>query len=265
MCYHRGGDVSPITPSLPFPGREGEHKRTLVASRLSKRLRMHNLTTFSEYIKFLKDDKSDTEIVDFINAVTTNKTDFFRENKHFEFMRSTFLPAWEKAHKEGLVDNLRIWSAACSSGEEPYSILITLYEYFGSNMDKYDIKVLGTDIDTSVLEHAQVGIFREDVVSPISNSMLRKYFLRGKGDNSNRYKVKDFLKKYIVFRQLNFKDKDYDIHTKFDLVFCRNVIIYFDKEFQKSLFSRLYGYMKHNAYIFIGHSETLFGVSEQFK
>lgn len=242
-----------------------EHKKALVTSRLGKRLRALHMKSFGEYIKFLKSPDGGEETINFVNAVTTNKTDFFRENKHFEYMKSTFLPNWEKAYKEGKVKNLRIWSAACSTGEEPYSILITLHEYFKNHFDKYDIRVLASDIDTNVLRHGQNGIYRDEAVEPISIDLLRKYFLKGSVKNEGLYKVKDFLKKNIAFRMLNFKDEDFDIHTQFDLIFCRNVIIYFDKGFQKELFDRFYGYLKDDGLVFIGHSETLFGVSDKFK
>ncbi len=240
------------------------HKRALVTSRLSKRLRALKMDSFREYIDFVKNAK-DEELTNFVNAVTTNKTDFFRENKHFEYMKSTFLPDWEKNFKAGKVKNLRIWSAACSTGEEPYTIQMTLHEYFGANYDKYDIKVLASDIDTNVLAHGRAGIYKEESVEPIQENILRKYFLKGTGDKEGLYKVKDILKKNLFFRQLNFKDEDFDIHTQFDLIFCRNVIIYFDKEFQKELFNKFYRYLKEDSLVFIGHSETLFGVSDKFK
>ena len=240
------------------------HKRALVTSRLSKRLRALHMDSFREYIDFVKNAK-DEELTNFVNAVTTNKTDFFRENKHFEYMKSTFLPDWEKNFKAGKVKNLRIWSAACSTGEEPYTIQMTLHEYFGSNYDRYDIKVLASDIDTNVLAHGRAGIYREESVEPIQDNILRKYFLKGTGDKEGLYKVKDILKKNLFFRQLNFKDEDFDIHTQFDLIFCRNVIIYFDKEFQKELFNKFHRYLKEDGLVFIGHSETLFGVSDKFK
>ena len=240
------------------------HKRALVTSRLSKRLRALHMDSFREYIEFVKNAK-DEELTNFVNAVTTNKTDFFRENKHFEYMKSTFLPDWEKNFKAGKVKNLRIWSAACSTGEEPYTIQMTLHEYFGSNYDKYDIKVLASDIDTNVLAHGRAGIYREESVEPIQDNILRKYFLKGAGDKEGLYKVKDILKKNLFFRQLNFKDEDFDMHTQFDLIFCRNVIIYFDKDFQKELFNKFYRYLKDDSLVFIGHSETLFGVSDKFK
>ena len=240
------------------------HKRALVTSRLSKRLRALHMDSFREYIEFVKNAK-DEELTNFVNAVTTNKTDFFRENKHFEYMKSTFLPDWEKNFKAGKVKNLRIWSAACSTGEEPYTIQMTLHEYFSSNYDKYDIKVLASDIDTNVLAHGRAGIYREESVEPIQDNILRKYFLKGAGDKEGLYKVKDILKKNLFFRQLNFKDEDFDIHTQFDLIFCRNVIIYFDKDFQKELFNKFYRYLKDDSLVFIGHSETLFGVSDKFK
>ena len=240
------------------------HKRALVTSRLSKRLRALHMDSFREYIDFVKNAK-DEELTNFVNAVTTNKTDFFRENKHFEYMKSTFLPNWEKNFKDGKIKNLRIWSAACSTGEEPYTIQMTLHEYFGANYDRYDIKVLASDIDTNVLAHGRAGIYREESVEPIQDNILRKYFLKGTGDKEGLYKVKDVLKKNLFFRQLNFKDEDFDIHTQFDLIFCRNVIIYFDKEFQKELFNKFHRYLKEDGLVFIGHSETLFGVSDKFK
>lgn len=240
------------------------HKRALVTSRLSKRLRALHMDSFREYIDFVKNAK-DEELTNFVNAVTTNKTDFFRENKHFEYMKSNFLPEWEKKFKEGKVKNLRIWSAACSTGEEPYTIQMTLHEYFGSNYDRYDIKVLASDIDTNVLAHGRAGIYKEESVEPIQPNILRKYFLKGTGDKEGLYKVKDILQKNLFFRQLNFKDEDFNIHTQFDLIFCRNVIIYFDKEFQKELFNKFHRYLKEDGLVFIGHSETLFGVSDKFK
>ncbi len=240
------------------------HKRALVTSRISKRLRALHMNSFREDIDFVKTAR-DEELTNFVNAVTTNKTDFFRENKHFEYMKTAFLPEWEKNYKSGKVKNLRIWSAACSTGEEPYTIQMTLHEYFGSRYDKYDIKVLASDIDTNVLSQARIGIYKKETVDPIEDNILRKYFLRGAGDKEGLYRVKDILKKNLYFRQLNFKDEDFDIHTQFDLIFCRNVIIYFDKEFQKELFNKFYRYLKEDSLVFIGHSETLFGVSDKFK
>ncbi|MBW5399406.1 chemotaxis protein CheR [Brachyspira pilosicoli] len=241
-----------------------EHKRALVTSRISKRIRALNMSSFKEYIDYLK-GAPDEEVTNFINAVTTNKTDFFRENKHFEYMKTTFLPNWEKSYKEGKVNNLRIWSAACSTGEEPYTIAMTLHDYFGERFNHYDIKILASDIDTNVLSHACAGIYKEETVETIQTNTLKKYFLKGTGNNAGLYKVKNILQKCISFRQLNFKDEDFDIHTQFDLIFCRNVIIYFDKEFQKELFNKFYRYMKEDSYVFIGHSETLFGISDLFK
>lgn len=242
-----------------------EHKRALVNSRIIKRLRALNMSSFKEYIDFLRNVSDEEEITNFINAVTTNKTDFFRENKHFEYMKSNFLPSWEKSYQEGRVKNLRIWSAACSTGEEPYTIAMTLHEYFGERYGKYDIKILASDIDTNVLSHAMRGVYKEESVDPIANSILKKYFLKGTGEKAGFYKVKEILQKDLFFRQLNFKESDFDIHTMFDLIFCRNVIIYFDKDFQKELFNKFYRYMKEDSLVFIGHSETLFGISDKFK
>lgn len=242
-----------------------EHKRALIASRIGKRLRSLKIDTYTDYVNYLKSPDGKQEIVEFTNAVTTNKTDFFRENKHFEYMKTTFLPNWEESVRKGENKNLRIWSAGCSSGEEPYTIMMTLFDYFGKNISQYDIKVLATDLDTSVIAHAMEGIYKEDVINDIPQTTLKKYFMKGVGENQGKYKVRDELKKYLSFKQINFKNTDYDIRTQFDIIFCRNVIIYFDKDFQKELFEKFYKYMKNDSYIFIGHSETLFGVSEKFK
>lgn len=244
----------------------GDHKRALVSSRLGKRIRALHFEGFADYIAYLNKPDGEQEIINFVNAVTTNKTDFFRENKQFEFMQTTLLPAIKEKLARREKTKIRIWSAGCSTGEEPYSIMITLFEFFGlTAMKSLDIRMLASDIDTNVLARAEEGVYREDVVRPVSEPLLRRYFLKGKGENAGLYRVKDFVKPYIKFRQINLRHDTYPIHTKFDFIFCRNVIIYFDKEFQKSLFSRYYNYLHDDGFVFIGHSETLFGVSEKFK
>lgn len=244
----------------------GDHKRALVTSRLGRRIRALKMDSFDDYIAFLASEEGKTELVNFMNAVTTNKTDFYRENKQFIFLRENLLPEIDKGLRSGEIKKLRIWSAACSTGEEPYTIMLVLLNYFGrSRLEKMDFMMLASDIDTSVLDRAQEGVYREELVKPISQEELKKYFLRGKGEHDGYYKVKDYIKQFIKFRQINLKDETFPIKTEFDILFCRNVIIYFDKEFQRELFAKFYPYLKEKSYVFIGHSETLFGVSERFK
>ncbi len=142
---------------------------------------------------------------------------------------------------------------------------MTLLEYFGRNIDKYDVRVLGTDLDTNVVNHAHNGIYAADRVQDIDKNILRKYFLKGSGANEGKYMIKDELRKYLSLKQLNFKEPDFHISAKFDIIFCRNVIIYFDKGFQRELFTKFYDYLKDDSRVFIGHSETLFGVTDKFE
>ena len=181
--------------------------------------------------------------------VTTNKTEFFREGFHFDYLRDIVFPAFDS------LDEIRIWSAGCSTGEEPYSIAVTACEYFSGR--KNPVKILATDIDTNVLATASEGIYKADQVSVMETDLLQKYFLRGKNENKNLFKTKDHLKKMIHFARLNLLDEMYPMKKKFHAVFCRNVVIYFDKETQKILFQKFYDYICDSGFLFIGHSENI--------
>lgn len=231
-------------------------KKALMQSRIMRRLRYLRLPNYESYKEYLQTNY-DEEIVHFVNAVTTNKTDFFRENQHFEFLSETVLP--EKVNKK----QIRIWSAGCSTGEEPYSIAITLKEFLKDK--SIDAKILATDIDTTVLEHAYRGIYKYETVQNIKPDILKKYFYRGSGDNEGMFKVKDSVKELVTFKRLNLQMDKYPMKKKFDIIFCRNVIIYFDKETQRKLFNKYYDYLDNDGYLFIGHSENLSGVTEKFK
>lgn len=233
-------------------------KKILVQSRLMKRLRALNLETFGDYYKYLIDNFEE-EKINFINSITTNKTDFFRENDHFEYMKSYILPAFEeKGERE-----IRIWSAGCSTGEEPYTIGITLFEYFKGKKSP-EFKILATDIDTQVLDKGINGVYTQDQVGAIDEKILKAYFLKGTGDNAGFFKVKDFLKKAVYFRRLNLLAEDYPMRKKFDVIFCRNVIIYFDKDTQKKLFDNFSRYLKDDGYLLVGHSENISSVTDKF-
>src|SRR4030067_3097552 len=206
-----------------------EMKNALVQARVMKRLRELKIWNYKEYCCYLSDNY-DREIINLINCITTNKTDFFREPKHFEFLKEAALPAFEKAGRK----QVSIWSAGCSTGAEPYSIAITVFEYFRDKKIP-DIKILATDIDTEVLRKGESGIYTSDEVGSIDQDILQNYFMRGVGQNSGLFKVKDFMKKIIHFDRLNLLNDTYPLRTVFDIIFCRNVIIYFDVESRQSV------------------------------
>jgi len=233
-------------------------KRSLLQSRLLRRLRFLKLYEFSDYIDYLREHYND-EIINFINAITTNKTEFFRENQHFEYLNNIVFPEIKKSDKR----RIRIWSAGCSTGEEPYSIAITAKEYFNESIS--DIKILATDIDTQVLEKGFSGIYSFDQISGIDPVLLKKHFAKGKNENEGAFKVKDVTRSMIVFKRLNLLDQIYPMQGKFDIIFCRNVVIYFDKPTQKILFERFYNYLHDDGYLFVGHSENLSGITDKFR
>jgi chemotaxis protein methyltransferase CheR len=233
-------------------------KKALIQARLSKRLRFLGIPSYRDYYRYLIDNYND-EKIEFINAITTNKTEFFREGKHFEFMRDFCLPEFDSRGKK----TIKIWSAGCSTGEEAYSIAITLREYYPAGKSP-EIKILATDIDTNVLEKAFTGVYTLEQVKDIDVSVMKKYFLRGTGDNEGLFRVKDEIRNMILFRRLNLLDDAYPMKGKFDIMFCRNVIIYFDRPTQKDLFEKFSHYLDDDGYLFIGHSENLTSVSTRF-
>ncbi|EPG76422.1 protein-glutamate O-methyltransferase CheR [Leptospira fainei serovar Hurstbridge str. BUT 6] len=246
-----------------------DHKKIMVQSRLNSRARFHKMASVSDYIRALQADRKffESELTELINRITTNKTDFFRENHHFEFLKDVFFPSVEeKAAKTGK-KSLRIWSSASSTGEEPYSIAITCAEYFAFKPG-WDIKIFASDIDTNVVKTAQDGVYKPDRLEPVSESLKKKYFLRVRdlsGRDEDLYQVKPELKSMIEFKKINLLETPYPFIEKMDCIFCRNVIIYFDKQTQKKIFENFEQVLKDRGLMVIGHSETLFGISEAYK
>ncbi len=236
-------------------------KRELVYGRVSRRLRQLGLTSFADYRALLAGPDGPTEIGEFINAVTTNLTAFFRENHHFDYLREHIL-APRVADAQGS-RRIRVWCAAASTGEEPYSIAMTIAEAV-PDWQRWDIRVLATDLDTNVLQHAETGIYAEDRVRDMPRALLSKYFTRGGDGDAPRFKVKPELAQMIVFRQLNLI-QPLPMSGPLDVIFCRNVIIYFDKDTQRSLFGRMAPLQRPGDVLFLGHSESLFKVSEAWK
>lgn len=242
------------------------HKKIMLQSRLNSRLRVLGMSTYKDYVQKLKSEKVffNTEIDEIINKVTTNKTDFFRENHHFEFLKNTVFPVLEERSKKTYKKNIRIWSSACSTGEEPYSIAMTVLDYF-STRPGWDIKIVASDIDTNVLKTAEKGIYKDDRLAPVEKSTVMKYFTSSKENDGTYYTVRQPLRDLIQFKKINLLETGYPFTEKFDVIFCRNVIIYFDKETQKKIFAGFERVIHEDGFLIIGHSETLFGISENFK
>lgn len=223
-----------------------DSKKQLVYSRLARRLRTLNLPDFTSYLHLLENDLSEQE--EFINALTTNLTAFFREPHHFSIL-SDYVNKRPKGIKK-----LRIWCAASSTGEEPYSIAMTLVEAFG----RFDapVEIIASDIDSSVLREAENGIYTIDRVEAISLAQKKQFFMRGKGSNLGKVRVVDELRQLISFKKINLLDSQWPLEGKFDVIFCRNVMIYFDKPTQLKLLERMVRLLEPDGLYIAGHSES---------
>lgn len=230
-------------------------KRALVCSRLGKRLRELHLADHGEYLVYLRNqDPRGEELQRMVNCLTTNKTDFLREPHHFAFLREVVFPGIERRAAHGGPRRVRIWSAGCSAGHEPYTIAMTIRDYFQS-LRGWDVRVLASDINTNVLQTAARGIYPAEQLAPVPEESLRRHFLRGTGTSAGLYQARPELRQLIEFRQINFMDERWPFRTKFDVVFCRNVIIYFDTATQRKLTLRLAGQVAEGGYLMLGHSE----------
>ena len=240
----------------------GDQKKEMIYSRIVRRIRSLRLNSFAAYCHYLENNL-DIELTDFINAITTNLTAFFREAHHFDFLKQTVLPELKQIHQSD--KRLRIWSAGCSTGEEPYSLAITLHEALhGSN--GWNARILATDLDSNVVAHGRAGIYSAERFRGLDPKIVGKYFSRPCDDNfsDGSLMVNDGLKQYITFNRLNLLGP-WPMKGKFDVIFCRNVVIYFSKDTQRVLFDRYADILNPNGYLFIGHSESLHGVSKRFE
>ncbi|MEW6542931.1 MAG: protein-glutamate O-methyltransferase CheR [Nitrospirota bacterium] len=234
-----------------------QSKRSLLVSRLSKRLRALGIETFQAYYEHVLEDRGG-EFTQMLDCVATNKTDFFREPVHLEFLRDRILPALETAKR------VRIWSSACSSGEEPYSIAITLCDGIAAPL-RWDCKILASDLSTRVLAQAASGIYEAERVRELPPGTIRRHFLKGRGAHAGTVKVKPHLSDLVRFRRINLMDDHYPIKSQLDVIFCRNVMIYFDRATQQRLAAKFHRYLRPGGYLFIGHSESLQWVEHPFR
>ena len=233
-------------------------KRLLVVSRLAKRLRALRFQTYSEYYQLLsKQDAGRVELRRLINCITTNKTSFFREPYHFEMLRYEVVPEIEQRAARVGERKIRIWSAGCSTGEEPYSIAFTLRQALGAAWPSWDVRILASDIDTDVLATAEEAVYPEESAASVPPELRQRFFMRGVGQSKGLFRIRPELRALVTFRRINFVDPVWPIRARFDAVFCRNVIIYFDKQMQRNLIERFAAHLKPHGYLFAGHSESL--------
>lgn len=237
------------------------HKMVMVEARLRKRLRALGYSNFGDYCAYLfSDDGMEEELVQMINVITTNKTDYFREPRHFEALVQTALPRLAELYGAGKRRPVAIWSAGCSTGEEPYTLAMVLSEYALANPG-FQYTILATDISTVVLEKARRAVYSADRVEVIPVSLRKKYLLRSKDRSKNTVRVIPGLRSAVSFRRLNFMDHDFGMRELQDIIFCRNVIIYFDRPTQERVLKRLCRHLVPGGYLFMGHSETLSGLN----
>jgi len=238
-------------------------KRIMLESRLQKRLRLLNFKSFSEYVDFLfSDSGSHSELYHMIDAVTTNKTEFFREADHFEFLLNNWLP--KKSSLWSAVRPCRIWSAGCSSGEEVYTLTIVAEEYRRLN-PSFFYEILGTDISIKVLQEAVNGVYEEEKIANIPIEYKKRYFLRSKNPDRHEIRIKPEFRNKVRFERLNLMDEEYPFRQPFDIIFCRNVIIYFDRKTQEKLVKHLAFHLKDEGLLFLGHSESMTGMDLPLK
>lgn len=239
-----------------------QSKKDLVISRLSRRLRALGMRDFSQYADLLSSGRAPQELLEMINQITTNKTDFFREPHHFEFLRAQVLPAVEAGTSTHGPKRLRAWSAGCSSGEEAYSLGMTLSEYWAGRPG-WDWKILATDLDTNMLRAASRGLYRPEQAAKVPRNLLLKYFLRRRQSGGYAYEIKPSLRRMITFGKFNLIHAGYPHRTPLDFVFCRNVLIYFDGAQKQAIIDKLTDSLRPGGWLFLGHSESMLATNRR--
>ncbi len=235
-------------------------KKQMVEGRLRSRIRFLGLSSFSEYCKYVFfNGGSQEEFIHLVDAITTNKTEFFREPAHFDYLKNHLLPLLLRDSNFSVHRPLRIWSAACSTGQEPYSLAMYLTEF--NRLEKqFDFQIFATDISTQVLEICKKAIYSMEVAEGIPADLQKRYLLKSKNLRSRLVRISPEIRKCVRFKRLNLNDRDYGVKGKMDIIFCRNVIIYFDAETQEAILRKLALCLKIGGYLFLGHSESIHGM-----
>lgn len=235
----------------------GDNKQPLVKARIQKRMRTLGIESYEEYIEVVRRDTNGEELQQLLEAISTNVTSFYREKHHFSFMRDV-LEEWAGAGRQ----KLRVWSSACSTGEEPYTIAIEILEAVGNN--RWDIKILATDLATKVLREVQAGVYSRQKVEPVPAVLRQRYLTRVAGPGAEQYAVSEKLKQLLLVRQFNLTHFPYAVTGPMDMVFCRNVMIYFDRPTRAKIIHEFSRIVRPGGYLFVGHSESLSGMSAGF-
>jgi chemotaxis protein methyltransferase CheR len=235
-------------------------KRLMLEGRLQKRVRALNYSDLNEYVDRLFDGgRPDNELIHLIDCVTTNKTDFFREPSHFDFLREVAVPELLGARGRGS-QGLKIWSSACSTGMEAYTTAIVLDDMLRSG-SRFQFRILGTDISTQVLRLAEAGIYTREMIAPVSPELAKRYFLSSRDPSRAEVRVIPELRRLTRFMRMNLMDQVYPVDRDVDIIFCRNVLIYFDKQTQRKVVDRLCTHLRPGGYLMVGHSESMIGSS----
>ncbi len=242
----------------------GPDKKELVSARLGKRLRATNISSITDYCHFLQTKGSEDELSHLIDAISTNHTFFFREPQHFEFLKDVVIPEMTKRRAQSSWPTFNVWSSASSSGEEPYSIAISLLEQMGAN-GPWPWRVEATDISHKILQKARAAIYRDESLVKTPPAYIKAHFQKGFGPQEGNYRVKPHVQERVNFRQLNLLEGAFPFKEQFHLIFCRNVMIYFDRPTQEELVNKLCRQLIPGGYLFVGHSESLSGVHHKME
>ena len=235
--------------------RMPDAKRILLESRLQKRMRETGCASFESYYEYVFSSEGlEKELVHMMDVITTNKTDFFRESKHFDYLVETAIPSL--LEENGRAKHIACWSAGCSTGEEPYTLAMVLSEYVRVHPG-LSFSILATDISTRVLGKAMMGIYREELIDPVPIQMRKRYLMRSRDKTKRSVRIVPDLRSRIAFRRLNFMQESYGLSNSVDIIFCRNVLIYFDQKIQEQVVNNLCRHLKPGGFLFTGHSETL--------
>ncbi|MFA5183272.1 MAG: protein-glutamate O-methyltransferase [Syntrophales bacterium] len=242
----------------------GPEKKTLMEGRVKKRMRHLKIPTFQKYCEFVFSLRGNGEEAPFlIDVVTTNKTDFFREPAHFEYLNRTALPSLAGRNLSGSRSTFHVWSAACSSGEEPYTLAMVLQEYIEANAG-WDYTILATDISGTVLEKAGQAVYQDETIQAIPFHLRKKYLLKSRDPRNPVVRIVPELREKVQLRRLNLIADAFDITGELDVIFCRNVMIYFDRPTQEKLIKKFYDHLSPGGYLFIGHAESLSNLKTPF-